>query len=219
MSLILKNCEWVWSETYFLLPITCGGREAQRLASLATQHHFVLSGLCRPFSCVQSSHVKGNYLKKMKGRSGPGLPVIRYTDNRHVGCSHCLTLTTIPSTGAIVESWPLLVVSSGHTSHDIQFLTWKVSNLNGKSKPKLEKVWENDRWCDLPKTMQCWWQNQNWVSGVCCSGDCNGLTGRIPYSQDCSWISLLVLLCSHRLGMNYFVYGLRVFLHCIACAM
>lgn len=77
VSLVLKICECVWSETYSLLPITHGWRKAQWLASLAAQDNFALSGLHGSFriikpssgslnnlGCAHSSHVKGNCLKR-----------------------------------------------------------------------------------------------------------------------------------------------------------
>lgn len=125
-----------------------------------------------------------------KGRRGSGLSV---PDLKAVGCLCGATLA--PRTGAIVESWPLVVVNG--FSHDIQFLTWKASNPNRKSNLRLEQVWEMaaDGTCSRPcssnggRTRTEFWslvqRRLQWINGLICS---------IPYSQECSWISLLVLL-------------------------
>lgn len=126
-----------------------------------------------------------------KGRRGSGLSV---PDLKAVGCLCGATLA--PRTGAVVESWPLVVVNG--FSHDIQFLTWKASNPSRKYQTS---NWNRfgkmaaDGTCSRPcssnggRTRTEFWslvqRRLQWINGFICS---------IPYSQECSWISLLVLL-------------------------
>lgn len=80
---------------------------------------------------------------------------------------------------------------------------WKIKTQIGKGLGKWQVMW-------LVQDRAALVSEPELTSGVWCSGDRNGLTGRIPYSQDCGWISLLVLLCSHRLRMKNFVHGFLV---------
>lgn len=155
----------------------------------------------------------------VEGRSGFGLSVTRYSESSCVGCWCCLILTIIPSIRAIVESWPSLVENSGHMSNDIQFLTGKTSNPNGKSNPNWKRF--GDMAGNVTYSRPCS------VGGRSRTGFWSLVQQRLQWIyqlhslQGWGGISLLVLLSYYRLRAKNFAHGFLVVcaLFCFACSI